>query len=290
MTLEIHPQQPFGALVTGLSLAADIEADTLARLREAWLNHQVLSFPDQPLTHAQLERVTLMFGQFGEETYLRGLPEHPHVVAVERKPDETPKPFGTGWHSDWSFQQTPPAATLLHSKIIPPSGGDTLFANGYLAYEALSQARRKQIDALTVIHSARRSYSHAAFAAGGGKARSMNIVPNDNAYAEQRHPMVRVHPETQRRALWVNSVYSIAIDELPQLEGEQLLNELLQHATLPEFTYRLTWQPDMLTIWDNRCLQHVATGGYDGYHRLMHRTTIAGDAPRGPTRDHKRDS
>ena len=236
MTIEIHPQQPFGALVTGLSLAADIEKETQAKLREAWLDYQVLSFPNQPLTHAQLERVTLMFGQFGEETYLRGLTEHPHVVAVERKPDETPKPFGTGWHSDWSFQQTPPAATLLHSKIIPPSGGDTLFANGYLAYEALSKPRRDQIDALTVIHSARRSYSLAAFDAGGGKDRTMNIVPNDNAYAEQRHPMVRVHPETQRRALWVNSVYSIAIDELPQLEGEQLLNELLQHATCLLYT------------------------------------------------------
>jgi len=282
MTLDIHPQTPFGAIVTGIDLGDTLDLETVKALRESWLRYQVLSFPDQPLSHTQLENVSLLFGEFGEETYLRGLQQHPHVVTVERKPNEKPKPFGTGWHSDWSFQRTPPAATLLHSKVIPPSGGDTLYANGYLAYDALSQERREQIDQLTVIHSARRSYSLAAFEAGGGKARSMDITPSDDAYAQQRHPLVRVHPETQRRALWVNAVYSIAIDAMDSTDGKQLLDELLEHSTQPEFVYRLKWQPNMLTIWDNRCLQHVATGGYDGHQRLMHRTTIAGDAPRGP--------
>ena len=282
MPLTIHPQQPFGAIVTGIRLGETLDPGMVRTLREAWLRYQVLSFPDQPLSHTQLENASRMFGEFGEETYLRGLQEHPHVVTVERKPNETPKPFGTGWHSDWSFQQAPPAATLLHSKIIPPAGGDTLYANGYLAYDALSQKRREQIDSLIVIHSAQRSYSLAAFEAGGGKARSMAITPSDDAYAVQHHPLVRVHPETGRRALWVNAVYSIAIDGPAGAKGEQLLDELLAHSTQPEFVYRLKWQPDMLTIWDNRCLQHVATGGYDGHQRLMHRTTIAGDVPRGP--------
>lgn len=280
--IQIQPQQPFGALVTGVVLAQPLEPTVVQQLRAAWLTHQVLSFPNQPLTHSELERITLLFGEFGEETYIKGLSEHPHVVAVQRKPDETPKPFGSGWHSDWSFQRAPPAATLLHAKVVPPSGGDTLYANGYLAYDALTLEQRRQIDPLQVIHSARRSYSPKAYEAGGGKARSMKIVPSDSAYGERLHPLVRVHPETHRRALWINAVYAIAIDGLAAREGEALLSDLLEHSVRPEFCYRLQWQPDMLTIWDNRCLQHMATGGYDGHARLMHRTTIAGDPPTGP--------
>ena len=248
-------------------------------LRAAWLEHQVLSFPDQPLDHQQLEAVSLAFGEFGDEPYLRGLSDHPNIVVVERKADEKPAPFGTSWHTDWSFKQEPPSATLLHSKVIPPQGGDTLYASGYLAWDALSDALKSKIDTRFGLHSARRSYSHAGYEASGGKARSMAIVPSDDAYAVERHPLVCTHPETGRKTLWVNWVYTIAIEGMSNAEGNALLKQLLEHSVREEFVYRHQWQPNMLTIWDNRCLQHQATGGYDGHHRLMHRTTLKGSRP-----------
>lgn len=270
---------PFGAEITGVDLSAPLEPNVRDAIYAAWLEHQVVFFPNQPLTHSQLEAVSTSFGEFGVEPYLRGMRNHPNVVVVERKPDEKPSPFGTSWHTDWSFRSHPPAATLLHAKVIPPIGGDTLYANGYLAWEQLSDNLKARADGLIGIHSARRSYSLAAFEAGGGKARSMAIEPSDDAYAIERHPLVCTHPETGRKALWVNWVYTIGIEGLTSSEGNALLTELLEHSVREEFIYRHRWQPNMLVMWDNRCLQHQATGGYDGHHRLMHRTTLAGARP-----------
>ena len=160
-------------------------------------------------------------------------------------------------------------------------GGDTLYASGYLAWEALDPALQSRCENLRALHSARRSYSMAGYQAGGGDARSMDIVPSDSAYAVQPHPLVCTHPETGRRALWVNWVYTIAIEGLSTAASEALLRELLEHSVRDEFVYRHRWQPDMLVMWDNRCLQHQATGGYDGHARLMHRTTLAGSVPIG---------
>jgi len=271
--------QPFGAMITGIDLTQPLSEEHCSTLRNAWLEHQVISFPNQPLSHQQFEAVSLTFGDFGDEPYLRGLPEHPNIVAVERKANEKPAPFGTSWHTDWSFKLEPPAATLLHSKVVPPIGGDTLYASGYLAWEQLSPALRAKVDGRYGVHSARRSYSIAGYEASGGKARSMAIVPSDDAYAVERHPLVCTHPETGRKALWINWVYTIEIEGMSDSEGTDLLQALLEHSVRDEFVYRHRWQPNMLTLWDNRCLQHQATGGYDGHHRLMHRTTLAGARP-----------
>jgi len=270
---------PFGAAITGVDLGRELTGSQASAIRDAWLAHQVISFPDQPLNHQQLETVTTTFGEFGHEPYLRGLADHPHVVAVERKPDETPSPFGASWHTDWSFKAEPPAATLLHAKVIPPVGGDTLYASGYLAWDALDSGLQREVDGLVGLHSARRPYSLAGFEASGGRARTMAIVPSDDAYAVERHPLVCTHPETGRRALWVNWVYTLAIEGLGHDDSESLLRQLLEHSIREEFVYRHRWAPNMLTMWDNRCLQHQATGGYDGHHRLMHRTTLAGSRP-----------
>lgn len=273
------PDQPFGAIVTGIDLREPLSQEQRVTLRNAWLEHQVISFPDQPLNHHQFEAASQAFGEFGDEPYLRGLPEHPNIVVVERKADEKPAPFGTSWHTDWSFMVEPPAATLLHSKVIPPTGGDTLYASGYLAWEHLSPALQAKVEGRYGLHSARRSYSHEGYEASGGKARSMAIVPSDDAYAVERHPLVCTHPETGRKVLWVNWVYTIEIEGMSKREGSALLQTLLEHSVSDEFVYRHKWQPNMLTLWDNRCLQHQATGGYDGHHRLMHRTTLAGARP-----------
>lgn len=279
VTVTPVPNATFGAQITGVDLSKPMDTELRDTLYQAWLDHQVVYFPDQPLSHPQLERVSQSFGQFGDEPYLRGMPEHPHLVVVERKADETPSPFGTSWHTDWSFQPEPPAATLLHSKIVPPMGGDTLYASGYLAWEHLDPDLKSRVDGLIGLHSARRSYSLAGYEASGGKARSMAIEPSDDAYAVERHPLVCTHPETGRRTLWINWVYTIGIEGMPDNKAEALLRTLLEHSVQDDFVYRHRWQPDMLVMWDNRCLQHQATGGYDGHRRLMHRATLAGTRP-----------
>ncbi|MCZ6709231.1 MAG: TauD/TfdA family dioxygenase [Gammaproteobacteria bacterium] len=280
MTLNVTPQHNgFGATITGLALNASLDAGVVCALRAAWLSHQVLSFPKQPMDHADLERFTLAFGSFGDDPYVQPIDGHRHILEVRREPAEKISPFGAAWHSDWSFQSSPPSATILHSKIVPPLGGDTWYANGYAAYEALEAGLRSEISDLVAIHSARRPYSHEGFLAGGGKSRSMTILPSAEALQTQEHPLVRTHPETGRKALWVNSVYSIGIKGLTHSEGKSLLEKLFAHSVRDEFVYRHRWSHNMLTMWDNRCVQHCAQGGYDGHRRVMHRTTVAGDAP-----------
>ncbi|MDO8838603.1 MAG: TauD/TfdA family dioxygenase [Parvibaculum sp.] len=269
----------FGAEITGADLRRPLDAATVADIRRAWLDHQVVFFPDQPLSLDELECFTLAFGAWGRTDFIKPVDGHPNVLELRREPDERSSNFGAGWHSDYSFQEAPPAATLLLSKIVPPVGGRTLFADGYRAYDALPEQTKKRIAGLRGIHSAVLPYSKEGFYANEGKARSMTIVPSDDARKTRTHPVVRIHPETGRKALFVNQVYTIGIDGLPKEEGDALLRELCAHSVSDEFLYRHPWQPDMLLMWDNRCVQHFAEGGYDGHRRLMYRTTIAGDAP-----------
>ena len=269
----------FGAAIRGVSLAKGLDTDEVAQIHTSWLHHQVIYFTDQPLGHDELKAFTLAFGPFGDNPYVKPVDGHADILEIRREPDESVPPFGTSWHSDWSFQSTPPAATILHAKIVPPVGGNTLYADGFLAYETLSEALKSEIEDLQAVHSARRPYSHQGYKASGGADRSMTIRPSDKAWETQLHPVVRTHPESGRRALWVNPVYTIAIHGAPEAASKRLLNELFQHALKEDFIYTHKWQPNMLTMWDNRCVQHCAQGGYDGYRRVMHRTTVAGDEP-----------
>lgn len=280
MGISVHPQPDgFGAAVTGVALNALLDDDQVAQIRSAWLQHQVLSFPDQPMSHEDLERFTLAFGAYGDDPYVKPIDDHEHILEIRREPTEKVSPFGAAWHSDWSFQPTPPSATILHSKIVPPVGGETWYANGYAAYDALDDNLRDEIQGLVAVHSARRPYSHQGFLAGGGRDRSMTILPSDSALETQAHPLVRTHPETHRKALWVNSVYSVGIEGLTEADSKALLEKLFAHATGERFVYRHRWTENMLTMWDNRSVQHCARGGYNGHRRVMHRTTVAGDAP-----------
>ena len=281
--MHIEPQPGgFGATITGVDLGRTPSSDLTAAIRAAWLEHRVICFPGQPMGHATLERFTLGFGAFGDDPYVQSIEGHAHILEVRRDADETASPFGGGWHSDWSFQATPPSATILHAKVIPPVGGDTWYADGYAAYDALDAGLRTDVESLTAIHSARRPYSPSGALASGSGERSMTILASDSAYATQQHPVVRVHPETGRRALWINPVYTIGIVGMPDAQSRPLIRRLSAHATEGRFIYRHRWQPDMLTMWDNRCVLHAAQGGYDGHQRVLHRTTVAGDAPVGP--------
>lgn len=266
-----------GASVTGVDLSKPLSDEEVATIRQAWLDHLVLAFPDQPMSHADLERFTRYFGPFGDDPFIAPIDGHPHIIEVKRAADEKASVFAAAWHSDWSFQDTPPAGTILHSKITPPVGGDTLFCNGYAAYEALSDEMKTKIEGLNAVHSAALAYApDGVYGKGDGADRSMTIKASEDALNTKSHPIVRVHPETGRKALFINPGYVKTVEGLSEEEAFFLLVELYGVTHDERFVYRHKWQDDMLLMWDNRCTQHMATGGYDGYARLLHRTTVAG--------------
>ncbi|OYV00033.1 MAG: taurine dioxygenase [Burkholderiales bacterium PBB5] len=263
-----------GALVQGLDLRQPLTDGLRQQLRRLWLQHQVLAFPDQALSVDDLERFATTVGPFGDDPYFQAIPGHPHVAQVRREADETSSLFADNWHSDWSFLASPPAATLLYGDVIPPVGGDTLFANQYAAWDALPGAMRQRLLGLRGVHSARRGYARNGRYGQGDVGRSMAIRYDDSALATQLHPIARPHPETGRLALFISPGYTIGIEGLPDDEAQTLLAELYAHQARPEFVYRHRWQAGMLVWWDNRCLVHAATGGYEGHRRLLHRITV----------------
>jgi len=275
-SFSIEPSgQTSGALIRGLDLSRPVDAPTVVALRATWLEHQVIAFPDQQLTIDQLEKVAAMFGPFGDDPYILPIDGHPHVVEVKREADELAPLFAEAWHSDWSFLASPPAGTLLYGIEIPPVGGDTLFANQYAAYDALPDAMKERLHGLMGVHSARRGYATDGQYGARDVGRSMRIVSSTDAMATQLHPLVRIHPETGRPALFCSIGYTIDVDGMDHDAAQELLFELYQHCGRDEFVYRHRWTPGMVTLWDNRCLLHAATGGYDGHRRLLHRITVA---------------
>lgn len=268
----------FGATVTGVDLSQPLPADSLAAFKTAWAAHAVLSFPAQPLTLDQQEVFTRQLGDFGEDPFIKPLPGRPHILELRRQADETAPNFGAGWHSDWSFQAQPPAATILHGKVIPPVGGDTIFADCAAAYDALSPAFQRLCDGLTALHSAKLPYGRDGVYANETAKRTMQIVTGEAAEALQAHPLVRIHPVTGRKALYCSPVYTIGLAGMTRDEGYAILGHLFQRIVEPQFLFRHHWAPDTLLIWDNRCTLHFAEGGYDGHLRVMHRTTVAGEA------------
>jgi taurine dioxygenase len=235
----------------------------------------VLAFPDQALSLDELERIALHIGPFGTDPFFGSVPGHPHIAQVRRDAGETTPIFAETWHSDWSFLPRPPQATLLYGNVIPPVGGDTLFANQYDAWDALSPAMKQLLQGKQGIHSARRGYARDGMYGERDKGRSMAIKFDDSALATQLQPIARVHPETGRTALYVSPGYTIGIDGLGDGEAQALLMELFRHQVRDEFVYRHRWLAGMLVMWDNRCVVHAATGGYDGHARLLHRITLA---------------
>lgn len=270
--------QSCGATVTGVDLSRPLDNGTVAEIRAAWLEHLVLAFPDQQLTDDDLERFTLYFGPFGEDPFIAPIPGREHVIAISRKADEQAPLFAENWHTDWSFQDIPPAGTCLYGIEIPPEGGDTLYANQRAAYEAVPEELRTKIEGLTAIHSAKNAYApDGTYGEADRKTdRSMDIRPSEAANAARTHPLIRPHPETGRKAIYGCIGYTAGIEGMAQDEALALLMEVYQWQTRDEFVYRHRWEPDMLVMWDNRALLHRATGGYDGHARLLHRTTIGG--------------
>jgi taurine dioxygenase len=278
MTFRVEPSgASCGALIYGADLSQACSQAEINFIREAWLKHQVIGICGQELQIEDLERFAAALGPDGDDPFIASIAGHPRVVEVRREANESTPVFAEAWHSDWSFLESSPAGTLLYGKVIPPVGGDTLFADQYAAYDALSEPMKTKIAHLRGIHSARRSYSPGGVYGERDMGRSMAIRYSERAMATQLHPVVRTHPETGRRALFVNLGYTIGIDGMNDPDATALLAELFAHQSRPEFVYRHRWSPGLLTLWDNRCVLHTATGGYQGHQRLLWRITI-GDA------------
>lgn len=269
------------------SLGADIHDIDLnnlseagqAELRQALMDHQVLFIRGQSLSVEQLEAVTLRFGDFGTEPYVKPMANHPHVVHVLKEASEaTPFVFGGAWHSDWSFQERPPAFTLLYGHDVPEVGGDTLFNNMYLACEWLSPAMRTMLQSLRGIHSPEFGYGPNAKHNAG--LESMQIVYGENVDHDMRsHPLITRHPETGRNVLFANPAYTLGIEGMKPEEARPILDYLFSVASAPAFTVRMRWAPGTLAIWDNRCVWHLPVSDYFGNRREMFRTTVVGEKP-----------
>ena len=275
MTLDVTPSgQACGATVRGVDLRS-IDDDQVAAIRSAWLEHKVLAFPDQQLGDDDLEAFTLRFGPFGDDPFFASIDGHRHIAAIRRRADETSSLFAENWHADWSFQEFPPDGTCLYAKVVPPVGGDTLFTDQQAALAAMPAELRARLEGRVAIHSARGGYApDGTYGSDDAADRSMAIRPSDAAYATQTHPIIRTHPETGAETLYSVLGYIIGIEGMDVDEERALLGELYHWQTREEFWYRHRWEPDMLVMWDNRCVLHRATGGYEGHERLLHRTTI----------------
>ena len=282
MGLTIEPVTPgLGAEVHGVDLPRASSAD-IAALEAAFAAHAVLFIRDQELELDDLLAVTRKFGTVLRVPYVQGVASHPDVIAVLKEAEEKKiYTFGGTWHSDFSFLAEPPAATLLYAVELPPVGGDTIWASQYLAYEALSDGLKALLEPLRAIHT---GAPHGTMGPSPDVpvSRSIKMVRNDpGADREVVHPVVRVHPVTGRKALFVNPVYTQRFEGMTVAESKPLLGYLHEHSIRAEFTCRLKWQPGTLAMWDNRCLMHLAVNDYDGHRRLLHRTTIAGETPAG---------
>jgi len=267
-----------GATVSGIDLTGALDPALVADIRAAWLEHRVLAFRNQSMDDDALERFTLAMGGFGEDPFFAPLPGRRNIAAIRREAEETGPLFAENWHSDWSFLARPPAGTCLLAIDIPPTGGDTLFADQHAAWKALPESRKRELDGLTAIHSARYAYAPHGTYGEKDKGRSMDIRPSDAALATQTHPLIATHPETGRRGFFSAFGYIIGIAGMPNDEALPLLRELYEWQTRDEFVHRRRWEPNMLVLWDNRAVLHKATGGYQGHRRELHRTTVAAPA------------
>ena len=271
--IEVRPVAgALGAVVRGVDIARPLEDEVIAEVRQAFLDHLVVFIRDQKLTPQAQLAFARRFGQPMEYPQLKGLPECPLVTPVVKLEHERVN-FGGVWHSDTSYLARPPMASMLYAVETPPRGGDTLFANQYLAYQTLSEGLHQTLAGLVGVNSSAK--------ADVSKTREDRLR---DAGAELKvligeHPVVRTHPETGRKALYLNFGHTARFRDWTEQESAPLLDYLFMHQVKPEFTCRFQWEPGSLAFWDNRCAQHYPVNDYHGFRRVMHRVTLEGDSP-----------
>ena len=274
--IEVKPVAgALGAEIAGVDMARDLDDEVVTEVRHALLEHLVIFLRDQKVTPQQQVAFAKRFGQPIEYPQLKGLPEAPMITPVVKLEHERHN-FGGIWHSDTTYLAEPPMGSMLLAREVPPYGGDTMFANQYLAYEALSDGLKKVLDGLIGVSSSAkadvsRTREDALKQAGAGATPKM---------LQAEHPIVRTHPETGRKALYTSDAHTAYIKGWTEAESLALLRFLWQHQVKSEFTCRFRWGVGSLAFWDNRCAMHNPINDYHGFRRVMHRITLAGDRPR----------
>ncbi len=273
--IEVRPMAgALGAEILGVDVAQDLSDEIVAAIRRAWLDHLVVFFRDQPLPPDRFLEFARRFGQVIEYPFIKGIQGFPEITPVIKLENEKVN-FGGLWHSDTAYLEEPPMATMLIAREVPPFGGDTLFASMYLAYETLSDGMRRMLDGLVAVNSS----------AKADVTRTREDRVRDGAKPDAKkqfvaeHPVVRTHPETGRKALYVNYGHTVRFKDMTEEESAPILSYLFQHLARPELTCRFRWQPGSMALWDNRCTQHNPINDYHGHRRVMHRITLAGDRP-----------
>ena len=277
MPIEVRPiTGSLGAEIHGVDLGADLDGASVAAVRRALLDHCVVFFRDQRFDAIQHKALARRFGEIFVHPNYKGTGPDPEIVDIRREPGDR-RIVGEEWHTDTTMMPEPPMGAILYAIEVPPYGGDTLFASQYLAYEGLSDGMKRMLEGLHAVHSDRKVAGPQA----GMNAYRATKVREDESWREtvSTHPVVRTHPETGRKLLFVNHSYTIRFDGMTEAESAPLLGFLLEQGHRPEFTCRFRWANGSVAFWDNRCVKHLAVHDAGPFRRIMRRVQIAGDKP-----------
>jgi len=266
--IEVNPLTPtIGAEVSGVDLSKPLDDQTFRELHSAFKLHSVLFFRDQNLDHASQKEFGRLFGELAIHPAIAAPEGHPEIVPIHADANST-KIAGERWHSDVSCDEEPPLGSILYLHTVPEIGGDTLFANMYAAYDALSDRMKAYLAGLTARHDGEEQYR--------GRYDSNDA---DKRYPACDHPVIRTHPETGRKCLFVNPIFTTKINELPRLESDAILKMLHEHCSKEDFQVRFRWREGSVAFWDNRCVQHLALWDYYPHTRSGYRVTVKGSRP-----------
>lgn len=267
-----------GAEVSGVDLN-NPSNQQMSEVIDAWHKYSVLMFLDQDLPPEQHKTFAKHFGDVSVHPIVNGMEGHPEVIRIHKAAGDSAT-FGVGWHSDNSFTEKPCSATILAAEKIPPIGGDTMFAQQSAAYDALSDGMKKMLDGLIGIHSAKYAFTvPTALERYDSEDTTITYEMNDAVYEEIEHPVVRTHPETGKKCLYVNEMFTIRFKDMTEEESKGLLQFLFHHSTKPEFCCRIRWKDNAVAMWDNRSVQHYAMDDYQEYERILRRVTVEGERP-----------
>jgi taurine dioxygenase len=267
-----------GAEISGIDLRRPLDNEAFAAVHDALLHHRLILFRDQQLGPDEMKALASRFGPLDEHPYIQPIEGHPEVLRIVKEPGDRVN-FGGGWHSEVSFYEKPAMGTMLYAVDVPGAGGDTLVADMVAAYAALSPTMQGILEGLTAIHSAEHIYGSKAVFATEEAKQSTSLRFDASADAKVEHPLVRTHPETGEKILYVNPAFTVGIRGMKKRESDALLQFLFTHQTATEYCTRIHWQPGTLAFWDNRSTQHYALNDYAGHRREMLRVVVAGDRP-----------
>lgn len=270
-TIEVEPVTPrIGAVISGVDLSKPVSNQQYSEIHDALMAHQVIFMRDQDMSLDQHKDFGRHFGELHIHPASPGPEGHPEVLTIHADANSK-RIAGERWHSDVSCDAEPPMGSILHLHTIPPSGGDTLFASMYAAYEALSDRMKSYLEGLTATHSGDHVYR--------GRYKDQGVDDAGKVYPTNVHPVVRTHPVTGRKALYVNSTFTVKINEVSRDESEGVLKFLYDFTAKPDFQCRFRWQEKSVAFWDNRCVQHIAMWDYFPQVRSGYRITVKGDRP-----------